>query len=405
MRVYKPSYKTKDGKKARKYYVEVQDHRGINRKFVGLSDKRLTAAMGAQIKLLIECKRAGQPPDAMLCQWLRDQPDELRKRLAMLGIIDNERAAAGRKLTEHLSDYRQYIGDNTKHAKATHNVLLAVFKGCKFEYWNDIRASQLHNYLIRLKTKGEISQRTFNAYLKAAKSFCSWMVQNRNANESPISHLKPIQITKREVNRRVLENDELQKFLNTTAKGSERYGMGGQERYLLYRFAVETGLRANEIRNLRKVDFDFQNLTVTIGANSSKRKKLDVQRLKPDTAELLKEFFKNKTFIAKAFGGTYKQLTDRTAEMVQDDLKEANIKYEDAAGRVFDFHSLRHQTGTMLARAGVHPKDAQIHMRHSSIEITMKYYTHLSKGAEIETAAKIPDLSLSKEDDAEKLSA
>ncbi len=35
-------------------------------------------------------------------------------------------------------------------------------------------------------------------------------------------------------------------------------------------------------------------------------------------------------------------------------------------------------------------------MRHSSIEITMKYYTHLRKGAEVETAAKIPDLSLSK---------
>ncbi len=391
MRIYKPNYETKAGKKARKYYIEIKDHRGKSRKFTGLSDKRLTIAFGAQIKLLIDCRRAGQPPDAMLCQWLRDIPDNLRKRLAMLGIIDHDRAAAGKKLAEHLDDYRLYIGDNTKHAKATYKALLAIFKNCKFEYWNDIRASRIHNHLMRLKTKGEISQRTFNAYLKAAKSFCSWMVQNRNANESPISHLKPIKITKREVNRRVLENDELRKFLDTTATGPERYGISGHERYLLYRFAVETGLRANEIRNLRKIDFDFDNLTVTIGANSSKRKKLDVQRLKP--------------FIAKAFGGTYKQLTDRTAEMIREDLEQAEISYVDEAGQVFDFHSLRHQTGTMLARAGVHPKDAQAFMRHSSIEITMKYYTHLSKGAEVETASKIPDLSLSKETDAEKLSA
>ncbi len=94
--------------------------------------------------------------------------------------------------------------------------------------------------------------------------------------------------------------------------------------------------------------------------------------------------------------------------MLKADLAETEVKdesgtiirksvpYIDASCRVFDFHSLRHQCGTMLARAGVHPRDAQSHMRHSSIEITMKYYTHLRKGAEIETAAKIPDLSLNK---------
>ena len=80
--------------------------------------------------------------------------------------------------------------------------------------------------------------------------------------------------------------------------------------------------------------------------------------------------------------------------MVHQDLADADIAYIDESGRVFDFHSLRHQTGSMSARYGIHPRDAHAHMRHSDINLTMRYYTHLQKGAESETVAKLPDLSL-----------
>lgn len=397
MRVYKRSYKTKSKKQfSRCYVVEARDHLGTLRKYSGFSDKRLSLALGERIELLADFKRAGQPPDALLSQWLECIPEALRTRLAKIGLIDMNRAAAGKPLSEHLNDYRQFIGDITKYAKATHNALVELFGGCKFVYWSDIQASRLYNQLVRLKSRGEISQSTFNAYLKATKSFCSWMVQDRRASESPIAHLKPITVTEREVNRRALEDDELHRFLETTARGTDCFGMGGGERYLLYRFAIETGLRANEIRNLTVGDFDFNNRTVTVQAGSSKHRRQDVQALKSDTAKLLKEFLMNKTLNTRAFGGTYKKLTGRTAEMIKEDLERAEISYIDEAGRVFDFHALRHQTGSMLARYGVHPRDAQAHMRHSDINLTMRFYTHLRKGAESETAAKLPDLSLPK---------
>ena len=396
MRVFKPSYKTKSGQKKQsgKYYIEVKDHLEILRKYPGFSDKRLTAALGAQIDLLAAYKNSGQPPDAQLCQWLQGIPNKLRTRLAMIGLIDRNRAAAGKPLIEHLDDYRQFIGDVTKHARNTHSALVKLFLECRFVFWGDIQASRLYNHLTHLKTKGEISQRTFNFRLKAAKAFCRWMVMDRRVSESPIVHLRPIQITERQVVRRALEYNELIHFLETTTKGPARFGMTGGERYLLYRFAIETGLRSREIRNLSVGDFDFEHLAVTVKASSSKRKRQDVQALRLDTAVLLKEFFKNKTLRTKAFGGTYKRLTCRTGEMVHQDLADAGIAYIDEAGRVFDFHSLRHQTGSMLARYGVHPRDAQAHMRHSDINLTMRYYTHLRKGAESETVAKLPDLSL-----------
>jgi hypothetical protein len=44
---------------------------------------------------------------------------------------------------------------------------------------------------------------------------------------------------------------------------------------------------------------------------------------------------------------------------------------------VVDFHALRHTFITNLARAGVHPRNAQALARHSTIDLTMNAYTHV----------------------------
>jgi hypothetical protein len=63
--------------------------------------------------------------------------------------------------------------------------------------------------------------------------------------------------------------------------------------------------------------------------------------------------------------------------MIRKDLKAAEIPYEDDAKCVFDFHALRHQFISTLARGGAHPKEAQALARHSTITLTMDRYTHL----------------------------
>jgi site-specific recombinase XerD len=45
---------------------------------------------------------------------------------------------------------------------------------------------------------------------------------------------------------------------------------------------------------------------------------------------------------------------------------------------VVDFHALRHTFISNLARAGVHPRNAQALARHSTIDLTMNVYTHVA---------------------------
>ena len=112
----------------------------------------------------------------------------------------------------------------------------------------------------------------------------------------------------------------------------------------------------------------------------------------------LKEFFKNKSPLVKAFGGDYAALTVKTAQMIETDLKVANIPYENDNG-IFDFHSLRHTFITNLRN--VSGRIAQSLARHQSSAMTDRY-THIKLLDERAALNTLPDLSPKKKTGTDK---
>ncbi len=110
--------------------------------------------------------------------------------------------------------------------------------------------------------------------------------------------------------------------------------------------------------------------------------------LKEYTAAELRDFSAGKMPNAHVFN-----VPEKTANMLQADLADANISYVEN-GLYADFHALRHTTGSWLAANNVHPKVIQSIMRHSKIELTMSVYTHTLTGQEPKAIASLPDLSL-----------
>ena len=188
-----------------------------------------------------------------------------------------------------------------------------------------------------------------------------------------------------------MEPDELRLLLKTAHDRRKRFGMTGPARAMLYQLAVETGLRANELRSLKISSFDFDNYIIKVDAGSTKNKKQAILPLKKDTAKILQQFFGEKSSDSVAF-----KVPEKTADMLKEDLEAASIPYIDAEGNYADFHALRHTTGSWLAASGVHPKIAQVIMRHSDINLTMSRYTHVFQGQESEAIANLPDLSFTK---------
>ena len=300
------------------------------------------------------------------------------------GVIDPKTDTfaqhARRPLDEHLHDFRSALaaqGVTDRHCELVYSRAKRIIVGCGISMWSDISASHIMDYLSGLRqdestpcnvVKRGISAQTFNFYLQAIKQFARWMVKDRRAIDNPLSHLTGLNVkTDRRHDRRALTADELLRLLEATRNGPERYGMTGPERALLYLLAVETGLRAGELRSLRRRSFDLaaKPPLVTVAAAYSKRRREDILPLRATTAKLLQEHLVNKTPTAPAFNCP----NDRrySGLIFKADREAAKIAARDLAGRVADFHALRHTFITNLAAGGVHPKVAQTLARHSTI--------------------------------------
>jgi integrase len=217
---------------------------------------------------------------------------------------------------------------------------------------------------------------TCNHYLTAIKGFTRWLAKDRRIAVDPLAHLSRMN-PDADVRhpRRALPEETFVRFVDATGEGKPFRGLTGADRLVLYTLAANTGFRAGELASLLPRSFALKadNPTVTVAAAYSKHRREDVQPLRPDVADMMRQYIAGKPDAA-LWPGTWK---DVAAEMVRFDLAAAGIPYKDESGRFFDFHAMRGQFISFLAAGGVHPKVAQVLARHSTITLTMDFYTHL----------------------------
>lgn len=407
MRLYKESYTAKDGnrQKTMKWYIDFSDHHNRRHRIPGFTEKRSTQSLADNIEALVSCKMAGQIPGVELNRWLEVVSTTLLKNLVRWGLLDGQRAEGGKLLSVHLEDWEKSLiatGCTAKYTDIQCKRVKRVFDECGFVTWADISASRVQYEISILKkevyqkndegkiaaTETEpVTAKTKNYYLAASRQFCRWAVMDGRISASPLTHLKP---GKAESGKRAaLEPDELRLLLEHTEADKTRFGLTGHERAILYRFAAETGFRANEIRCLTVASFDFANQLVNLDGKHTKNGRGASLPLRSATATLIKDLFTSKMPHIAAFNLPSKY---SMADMLRADLVAAEIKMDPNRGQ-FCFHSLRHSFGTMLAASGVHPKTAQTLMRHSDINLTMIMYTHTLRGQEATAVESMPDLS------------
>ena len=105
---------------------------------------------------------------------------------------------------------------------------------------------------------------------------------------------------------------------------------------MIYRLAVESGLRANEIRQLRRADFDFDNCTVTVRDHTAKNRSEKTLPLRPDTAHEIETMLIKKLPDAEAF-----KVPGKPIDMLRPDFEAAGIPYQDDASATDSVLALR----------------------------------------------------------------
>ena len=377
--------------------IQFVDAAGIKRRLPAFPNKAAAAAMEQQIKRLVAIRQARGTLDAESNRFIENCPLAVREKLGAWGIIESERVAGGKRLVDHVAAWgehleaRQCSGSHCTQAVAR---VTRMCSECRMVFWSDIDAGKVEGWLARSRKDG-MGNRTSNSYLSSAKAFCEWMKNSGYASENPLSRLgkvnEAIDIRR---DRREPTEQELGALIAVALISDKTYwNMSGQDRAILYTLGARTGLRWGEIKSLTRSSFDLESEppTVTITAGAAKNRRTDTIPLRPEVAASVKAYFKEHPGLplAKALpmpvgakGGT----------IMECDMKVAGIEKVDEIGRILDFHSLRHYFISSLARAGVHPKIAQDLARHSSIELTMRRYTHTRLESRVDALAKLPDI-------------
>jgi len=349
-------------KRGRNWFYKFTDANGRAVERKGCADKRVTEEMA------------------------RAAESEVAKIRA--GVLDPRDLALGaheaRPLAEHLADWRAYLlgkGSTAQHADLSHNRVHRLLGLTRSRRISDLSLSKIQGALKTVRDGDQehrgVSLRSVHHYTRAVKGFSRWLWKDGRVREDPLAHLagphNPEQ--ERPHERRALSAEELALVFTTAELGPVVLKLPGPDRAALYRVACGTGFRANELRSLTPESFRLDNdpPAVTVAAAYSKRRREDVQPIRPDLADTLRPWLASKAPGGPVFG----DLTKHTNLLIQFDLARAGIPYRDAGGRVADFHALRHSYITALAKSSAPVKVVQALARHSTPTLTLGLYAHV----------------------------
>ena len=299
-----------------------------------------------------------------------------------VGLLDPMEEHRKKPLAEHVADFEAYLegkGNTADHVARTVQRCEKVIDEIKAGVIGDITPGRVEICLAQLR-RGGLSVSSSNHYLRAMRNFSKWLVSDRRVEQNPIAGLKALKVTEsdKKRRRRNLTDDEFAALITTTRVSDEVFrGLAGNDRSMLYTLAANTGLRASELASLTPQCFDLDSPTPTVRclAGYTKNGAEAVLPLRSDVAAQVRDFLSGKAAGEKLWDGSWAR-SRAGAAMIKADLEAAGVKYKDRSGRYADFHSLRHTFVSNLARAGVHPKNAQALARHSTIDLTMNVYTH-----------------------------
>ncbi len=348
------------------------------------------------------------------------------------GLIDPRQEAiaeaAGRPIQEHLNDYDAMLRAKLDGQKHVGQTLLYIRRFVEASGWEtpvDIDADDVNRYVGELTERKHFSASTVNAHITAVKGFTAWLVNHQKLLFDPLAGVKKPNPQKgmrdkgtekpsgRGFERRALLHAEWDWLRSTTDQSPTRYGMPGSERVLLYGTAIQTGLRANELRSLHRGDLFLatDRPYIRCKARFTKNAKDARQYIKRALAQNLEKYGAGKAPKAPVFK---LPPSEDMAAMLRADLAAARAAWLKAAehdlqeqqrrdesdfllavnhaGGRMDFHALRHTTGAWAIAAGANVKQVMVLMRHSTAELTLSVYGHLLQGQEADAVDRLPEM-------------
>jgi phage integrase family protein len=242
----------------------------------------------------------------------------------------------------------------------------------------------------------------YNHYLSVINRIFKYAVLMDILNSNPFD--KVIKPKSRQVQRKgnFLTKEELKEFLKLAQTATLSYF------FPLVHLMSYTGLRQGEALALKWSDIDFENKRITVNKTATRIKEKQtlqtpktknskrVISIDPSTLSILKSWKKDQIKIyfknGKHFEGEENFIfTNQRAEWVHIHNFIPYFKrfVTDHKLKPITPHGLRHTHASLLFSAGVEPKNISDRLGHSTVQITLDLYTHITEEQRTDTVEKL----------------
>ncbi len=278
-------------------------------------------------------------------QWEADE------RLQREGVINQalvkQNAELSKSISDQLQAYIDHLATKAGTQKHRNRVKMHVSEFVTFGKWKSLRDidsdSVARHAAAMLKAK--TATRTVQARLRSVKGFTRWLTDQNKLTIDPLRGIKPPSPkTDRKRERRMLLPDEW-RWLRDAALKTDRYGLSGAERVLIYETAIQTGLRCSELASLDvgKLQLDSDAPHILCKAADTKNRKQARQYIDKRLASEIKRHIAGKGKSDQVFGVPVWD----TAKMLQADLDDARSLWLASGGDATnaDFLAVKNSEG------------------------------------------------------------
>lgn len=242
----------------------------------------------------------------------------------------------------------------------------------------------------------------YNHYLSVINRIFKYAVLMDILDSNPFD--KVIKPKSRQVQRKgnFLTKEELKEFLKLAQTATLSYF------FPLVHLMSYTGLRQGEALALKWSDIDFENKKITVDKTAVRIKEKQtlqtpktknskrVISIDPTTLSILKSWKKDQIKIyfknGKHFEGDENFIfTNQRGEWVHihNFIRYFKRFIADHKLKTITPHGLRHTHASLLFSAGVEPKNISDRLGHSTVQITLDLYTHISEEQRTDTVDKL----------------
>lgn len=352
---------------------------------------------------------------AVACEMLNDM--RARADRADFGMLDNNYPLADLR-QEYLRACEQTLRPSTvrRYRKCLQTVLGAVpvrivsqLSVQVITAYRRERMAAIPQESRRKKKEGEplptIAPRTVNMEVSALSTMLSWGVKHGIIGTNPIKDVKQLPEDVKRKERRALTAEEVLALFDVSPD------------HLLpvWRMFLTSGIRHDELVNLRFADIDWERQTATVRGSVAKNHNEREIPLDEGVLAMLKELAADAEFRHPVAGNTPKQTAQQAANFSREHVfvNGANTPWRNNLLRTFyayaqragiegahrngsvDIHSLRGSFATLAIDGGASPKAIQAILGHATLDMTMRIYAKATENAKRQAVSALPFASAS----------